>query len=109
MATRIEAMQFQPSGKRSATTITARASGGVQSTRRAMHQMIPDGLSPDEHAAVATTMVHPMMLPASVHPPVRKALGCALQVGGQQVARAFRVADLIEALGAQLQEENDPK
>ena len=56
------------------STITSRASAGVQSTRRAMPQLVPDGLTPEEHVEVAKTLVHPMLLPATVHEPVKAAL-----------------------------------
>ena len=63
-------MNVTPSGKRSAHSIAARASTGVQTARRAIPQLIPDGMTPAEHVHVALNVCHPMQLQPTLFPPV---------------------------------------
>ena len=63
-------MNITPSGKRSAHSIAARASTGVQTAKRAIPQLIPDGMTPAEHVHVAMMTCHPMQLQPTLSPPV---------------------------------------
>ena len=52
----------QPQGRQTATT-ALRVGAGVQPTGRAMPQLLPDGLGPDDHVKVALVTVHPLARP----------------------------------------------
>ena len=50
---------FNPSGKRPAQSMARTIASGAQPTRRAVPQLLPDGLTPDAHVALATGVPHP--------------------------------------------------
>lgn len=58
-------MYKQPQGRES-STIAVRLGAGVQPTGRAMPQLLPDGLGPDDHVKVALATVHPLARPPTV-------------------------------------------
>ena len=71
-----------------------------------MPQMIPDGLSPDEHWQVACKLVHPMLVRPEVHEPVRVALANAPDDPEEHVRWALSVQDLVRKLELAVRDEN---
>lgn len=56
---------LQPRGREIATT-ASRVGAEVQPKGRAMPQLLPDGLSPDNHLVVAKATVHPTARPPTI-------------------------------------------
>ena len=71
----VEEAGFTPSGSRTADGVARKAAAGIQPVRAALPQLIPDGLDPDTHVAVARNLVHPVCRP----PPLSKPCAYALQ------------------------------
>ena len=71
-----------------------------------MPQMIPDGLSPDEHWQVACKLVHPMLIRPEVHEPVRVALANAPDDPEEHVQWALNVQELVRKLEGAVRDEN---
>ena len=62
----LEEMDFQqPKGQDNLTT-AVRASSGIQPTGRALPQLVPDGLGPEDHVKVALATTHPLARPPSI-------------------------------------------
>ena len=60
-------------GKRPAHPIPARASAGFQAAKKAIPQLILDGMARVEHVHVAMMTCHPMQLQPTLFPPVEYA------------------------------------
>ena len=65
---------FHPSGRRSAESVAKTISAGMQPTRRAMQQLLPDFLDPSTHVQLAWEMRHPFQWRPQLFPPVAKGL-----------------------------------
>ena len=62
----LDEMDFQmPKGQERLTT-AVRVGSGIQPTGRAMPQLLPDGLGPQDHLKVALVTVHPLARPPAV-------------------------------------------
>ena len=73
-ATAMALAGFVLSGRRRREGIAARVAAGYQPQGRALPQLIPDGMLPDEHLAVALGTQHPCTWEPVMFPPVKVGL-----------------------------------
>ena len=76
-ATQMDALavsNFTPSGGRTLTRAAETMATGMQPTRKALPQLVPDGLTPHLHLQVAVVVRHPMSLKPSATAPVEYVL-----------------------------------
>ena len=98
---------FAPSAGRSARGVASTVSAGVQPTRRALPQMVPDFLQPDTHVQVALSLQHPFQLPVSTFPPIAYALGNQLVDPGDMAVRRSVAVSVVRQLAKALEVERD--
>ena len=70
---------FQPSGSRPISGVARRVGSVIQPVRRAVPQLIPEGLGTRCHLAVARDVEHPVLRPPTTYNPVVYATKYALQ------------------------------
>jgi hypothetical protein len=98
-------MGSEPSGRRSAHSIAARASSGIQAAGKALPQLIPDGLTPGEHVAVAMNTCHPLQLTPTLFPPVAYATNNGLYDNEECNAQRTHMLKLVTNMAHALDDE----
>ena len=79
VADAIDTIGFCPSGNRAPTVIGTRVAAGAQPTKRALPQLVPEGLGPLLHLQVVQSMEHPFAKRPRLTAPVEYALRNQLQ------------------------------
>ena len=102
----VEGANFVASGKRSTTTIARRVSAGLQPSKRALPQLVPDGLGPAEHLVVAQNVVHPYLRPPEVPQAVKYALRYQVDDIHQVNLQRESMTEAVVYLQSLCQEEN---
>ena len=85
---------FTPSGSRSIDRAAEVLTGGAQPTRKALPQLIPNGLTPDIHLQAALGTSHPLLLKAASTEPIDYALKIAPEDMNETILRRTRIAEL---------------
>ena len=80
---------------------------GVQPTRKALPQLIPDGLPPELHLQAALAARHPLSYPPESTKPVEYALRYAPDDLAETRERRLQVCKLVRILTEACAEEND--
>ena len=70
----LEHIGFKPSGGRAVSTVASRVASCVQPTKRLAPTIIPEGLGPHAHLAVALQTQHPFSRPPQLEPHVEFAI-----------------------------------
>ena len=91
---------FLPSGARPISNVARRVGSVIQPVRRAVPQLIPEGLGTNFHVAVARNVEHPVIRP------VVYATEYALQSERDCTAQRLDVAETLQELADSLFEEN---
>ena len=90
----LDEMDLQmPKGQERLTT-AVRVGSGIQPTGRAMPQLLPDGLGPQDHLKVALVTVHPLARPAAVPEWRAKAIAAQEDLRGSLKTRRQMLLDL---------------
>ena len=106
-STALRNSRFVPSGGRSLIKAADVLATGVQPTRKALPQLIPDGLPPELHLQAALSARHPLSYPPESTEPVEYALRHAPDnLEGTRERRA-RVCKLVRVLTEACAEENN--
>ena len=99
-------MGFEAPGRLDVSTVATRVTAGVQSTGRAMPQLLPDGLGPDYHLEVAKGLTHPFARPPSVPLHVKEAIDAQHKLPGDLNQARSMVKDELEILACSCLDEN---
>ena len=94
-ATQMEALaasNFTPSGRRTLTRAAETKAMGMQPTRKALPQLVPDGLPPHLHLQVTLGVRHPMSLRPSAAAPAEYVLAYADHYPDDTLAKRRLVA-----------------
>ena len=97
---------FQPSGSRPISCVARRVGSVIQPVRRAVPQLIPEGLGTRFHLSVARDIVHPFLRPPTTYNPVVYATEYALQSERDCIVQRLDVAETLQELADSLFEEN---
>ena len=89
---------FQPSGSRPVSGVARRVGSVIQPVRRAVPQLIPEGLGTLFHLAVARDIEHPFLRPPTTYNPVVYATKYALQSERDCIAQRLDVAETQQVL-----------
>ena len=87
--------KFQPSGSRPISGVARRVGSVIQPVRRAVPQLIPEGLGTRFHLAVARDIEHPFLRPPTSCNPVVYATKYALQSERACIAQRLDVAETL--------------
>ena len=99
---------FQPSGKRSLEVIATRIAAGMQPVRRALPQLLPDGLGADLHLQMAHRITHHFHSKPIPTRPVAYALAHSIDnIPEARAQRQSMMAHLEELADAVASEEAD--
>ena len=74
MLTCLQNSGFRPSGGRALSTVSSRVAACVQPTKRLAPTILPEGLGPASHLAVALQTEHPFSRPPQMDPHVESAI-----------------------------------
>ena len=94
----LHATGFQPSGKRAVKVIASRIAAGVQTVRRALPQLLPEGLGSEIHLRLAHQIVHPFARSPGLTRPVRYAIEHGLQSVEASNKQRKEMKDILEEL-----------
>ena len=97
---------FQLSGSRPISGVARRVGSVIQPVRRAVPQLIPEGLGTIFHLAVARNVEHPFLRPPTTYNPVVYATEYAIQSVRDCIAQRLDVAETLQELADSLFEEN---
>ena len=97
---------FLPSGTRPISNVARRVGSVIQLVRRAVPQLIPEGLGTICHVAVARNVEHPFLRPPTMYNPVVCATEYALQSERDCIAQRLDVAETLQELADSFFEEN---
>ena len=97
---------FQPSGARPISGVARRVGSVIQPVRRAVPQLIPEGLGTLFHLAVARDIEHPFLRPRTTYNPVVNATKYALQSEQDCIAQRLDVAETLQELADAVNSEN---
>ena len=89
---------FQPSGSRPISGVARRVGSVIQPVRRAVPQLIPEGLGTRFHLAVARDIEHPFLRPPTTYNPVVYATQYALQSERDCIAQRLDGAETLQVL-----------
>ena len=109
-ATHVEALvesRFKPSGGRSVEKAADLLASGIQPTRKALPQLVPDGMPPDLHLKAALRVKHPLAYEPATTAPVRYALDYAPDDLDEINNSRGRVAKLLRKLADACSRENE--
>ena len=98
---------FKPSGKRSIEKSCDTMATGLQPTRKALPQLLPDGLPPHLHLQAALATKHPMAYKPVPTAPVAYALKYALDDDTAMNEQRCEATKVLRELEAACKEEND--
>ena len=97
---------FQPSGTRPISGVARRVGSVIQPVRRAVPQLIPEGLDTLFHLAVARDIEHPFLRPPTTYNLVVYATKYALQSDRDCIAQRLDVAETLQELTDAVYSEN---
>ena len=97
---------FQLSGSRPISGVARRVGSFIQPVRRAVPQLIPEGLGTRFHLAVARDVEHPFLRPPTTYNPVVYASKYALQSERDCIAQRLEVAETLQVLADAENSEN---
>ena len=89
---------FQPSGARPISCVARRVGSAIQPVRRAVPQLIPEGLGTHFHLSVARDIEHLFLRPPTTYNPVVYATTYALQSERDCIAQQLDVAETLQVL-----------
>ena len=97
---------FQPSGSRPISGVARRVGSVIQPVRKAVPQLIPEGLGTRFRLAVARDIEHPFLRPPTTYNPVVCAAKYALQSERDCIAQRLDVAETLQVLADAVYSEN---
>ena len=97
---------FVLSGSRPISGVARRVGSVIQPVRRAVPQLIPEGLGTRFHLAVARDVEHPFLRPPTTYNPVVYATKYALQSERDCIAQRLDVAETLQVLADAVYLEN---
>ena len=103
----LEHKQLQPSKKRSVSITSMRVCAGVQPPGRAVPCLMPEGMGPESHLAIALQLVHPMARPISIPYQCRVAMAVQDREGENLERYRFQALEMLEALAEALWPESE--
>ena len=83
----LERIGFKPSGGRAVSTVSSRVASCVQPSKRLAPTILPEGLGPVAHLAVALQTQHPFSRPPQLEPHVEFAISTQPQPGALSARR----------------------
>ena len=98
---------FKPSGGRSIERASEVMAGGQQPTRKALPQLLPDGMQPTSHLQAALALKHPLAYKPDATYPVKYALKYAPTNVDETRERRGEVLTVLRELAAATAEENE--
>jgi hypothetical protein len=98
---------FKPSGGRSIARAADVMAGGQQPTRKALPQLLPDGMQPATHLQAALALKHPLAYKPEATDPVKYALRYAPEETDETRRRRGEVLTVLRELAAATAQENE--
>ena len=100
MAEALTESSYQLAGGRTLERYCDTVAAGLQPTRKALPQLLPDGLPPDVHLQAALAVQHPLAYALTTTDPVRYALKNACEDLEETRNRRQKVVVLLRKLAA---------
>ena len=102
----LSSADFTPSGKRSRDVIATRVAAGLQPIRRALPQLVPDGLSPDLHLQIAHSVAHPYTARPSPTAPIQYAIEHSIADDMAASEQREQMLSVLERMAAAVEHED---